>query len=884
MRSGKLFLRALLPAALATALLPVGNAPIAAKPVETVGGPHKDGSYLVPTRQVIHPAGDVVTYPGRPVDLAMTPDGRFLYAKDNRGVVAVDAKQWKVIQQLKEGGASLHGILVAPDGRRLYATDAGAKLREWEIADDGTLRLQRAISLDPRAYGCGLALSSDGTRLYVCQNRLNNLAVLDREKGEILQRIPTGIAPYAVRLSPDGHTAYVSNWGGRFARPGEETAPSAGTPVPVDDRGVAVSGSVSFLDLDQGKETAQIETGRHAADMALTDNGRLLYVANANDDTVSVVDTDAGKLRASILVRPEPDIPYGSASNALALSADERTLYVANGGNNAVAVVDVSGMVTASQQAKEENWSGWLVYGLKKGESAVRGFIPSGWYPGAITRNGETLFVANVKGYGSRDGDGRRVQNALGSFCRIPLPNQTALRRYTKQALNQSLVPRVLAAYQPARPGVRPTPVPERVGEPSVFKHVVFVIKENRTYDQVFGDMPQGNGDPSLVHFGREVTPNHHKIAENFVLLDNYYCNGVVSADGHSWCTEGNSTDHLEKAFGGFARSYTFGDDPLTYSSSGFIWDNVLARGLTFRNFGEFDNASVTPKGSWQEIYSDFTDNGKLDRFSFIQKIGVRRVREQTDPAFPGWNLGIPDVVRADVFLRDLKAHDADPSSEWYNFIIVYLPDDHTGGPPTPRAQVADNDLSLGRVLEGISKSRFWPETVLFCMEDDPQAGLDHVDGHRSLCLVASPYTRRGVVVHEFYTQTAVLHTIEQILGCKPMNQMDALSPLMTACFTNKPDFTPYAIAPNNIPLDEMPKKTALNGYARKLTQRVARIDLSQPGRKTSADDDALNRYLWHTVKGWKTPYPAQFAGYHGRGLKALGLVLDENAREEEDE
>jgi hypothetical protein len=371
------------------------------------------------------------------------------------------------------------------------------------------------------------------------------------------------------------------------------------------------------------------------------------------------------------------------------------------------------------------------------------------------------------------------------------------------------------------------------------------------------------------------VTPNQHKSAEDFVLLDNYYCNGVNSADGHSWCDEGNCTDHLEKAFGGFSRSYTFGDDPLTYSSTGFIWDNVMARGHTFHDFGEFGSARSVPPTSWKDIYDDFIAHGEVTRCKFMNTIGVERVKEHADPGYPGWDLGIPDVVRMGLFLRQFKECDADPNGNWYDFTIVYLPSDHTGGPPTPRAMVADNDLAVGRLVDAVSHSRIWPTTALFIIEDDPQAGLDHVDGHRSICLVASPYTRRHAVVSDFYNQCSVLHTMEEILGCPPMNQMDAMAPLMSACFTSKPDLTPYTAVPNEVPLDEMPVRKATTGYQQRLMDRVRQINFSKPDDQTPADEDALNRYIWHSTRGWNAPYPAKYAGAHGRGLAALGLALD---------
>jgi len=402
------------------------------------------------------------------------------------------------------------------------------------------------------------------------------------------------------------------------------------------------------------------------------------------------------------------------------------------------------------------------------------------------------------------------------------------------------------------------------------------VIKENRTYDQVFGDMGRGDSDPKLCLFGRAITPNHHALADEFVLLDNFYCNGVLSADGHSWVTEGNVTDHLEKAFGGFTRSYTFGDDPLTYSSSGFLWDDALARGLSVRNYGEMDYTGESPDVSYTQVWDDWRI--KAGKVTFKHSIGIENLRRYTSPDYPGWNMDIPDRVRADIFLREVMQFEK-PGKSLPNLTIVYLPNDHTTGTtpgdPTPSAYLADNDLALGRIVEGLSKTRFWPKTCIFVIEDDPQSGFDHVDGHRSLCLVVSPYTRRGgAVVSEFYNQTSVLHTIERILGLPPMNQMDALAPPMRTCFKDRPDARPYTCRS----VDEKvlgalnPPKTALSGRMRRLAEASAQ----QPfARFDAADEDMLNRALWHSVKGPDAAYPASLAGAHGRGLRARGLRPD---------
>lgn len=849
------------------------------EPTPKVGERDDGGATLVTTRQRIRAAGEVVEFGGRPVDLVVSPDGTLVFAKDNRGVVVLDAGEWSLKQQapFPEGGTSMHGIGVSKDGKAIWATSAADHLYEGAIGEDGALAWARTIRLPGpegkgASYPCGFVLTEDESIAYVALSRNNSVAEVNMATGEVVREIPVGVAPFDVVLGPDGASLYVSNWGGRRPLEGELTAPSSGTPVLVDERGVAKSGTVGKVDLTTGAMVAEIATGLHPSDLLLDAEAGRLYVANANSDTVGILDVSEGGFeeQAEILVRPDASLPFGSASNALALSDDGGTLYVANGGNNAVAVV-----------ALDDDRAG--------GE--VLGFIPAGWYPGALAIGpGGTLYVANVKGLGSRrepedPAKGRSVYSYLGTVQAVALPDQETLAEMTAQVIEDARVPQALRAWEreQVRADVSPRPVPERLGEPSVFEHIVYVIKENRTYDQVFGDLPQGEGDPNLCIFGREVTPNHHALAEQFVLLDNFYCNGVLSADGHSWVTEGNVTDHLEKAFGGFTRSYTFGDDPLTYSSTGFIWDNVLLHGLSFRNYGEMDYAKPVPEdATFTQVYEDFI-NG-TDEITFTQEIGIEMLRRYSSPTFPGWNMNIPDVLRADRFLKELA--EFEETGEFPEFSMIFLPQDHgsgtTPGMPTPSAHMADNDLAVGRLVEGISKSRFWPKTCIFVIEDDPQNGFDHIDGHRSICLVASPYTRRGEVISEFYNQTSVLHTMERMLGLPPMNQMDAMSPLMIDCFVEDPDLTPFEALPVTIPLDELNKPVSeLPPGQRKWAEASLEQDFEGFDR---ADEDTLNRILWHFAKGADTPYPAELAGAHGTGLKGRKLMHVEVEDDDDDD
>jgi DNA-binding beta-propeller fold protein YncE len=823
-------------------------------------GPLPSGAQVLPSTQILSITGRRLEFEGRPVDLALSPDGQTVFVKNMKSLLVVDAPSWTLSQTLEYpgSGASLHGIAVSRNGSRVYVTGSANELYEWQVASNGVVSFSRTISLPAGSDPCGVALSADGTKAYVCLSIKNALAEVNLATGVVGRQFKAGIAPWNVVLSPDDATACVSDWGGRFPAGADLAADSAGTKVVVDSRGVASSGVVSFVNLAKGVESAQIQTGLHPSDLALSHDGSALFVANANSDTVTAIDTQKREIREMIPIRPDPALPFGSESDGLALSPDGKTLFVANAGNNAIAVVELANP--------------------RRTNSMVKGFFPTDWYPGAIVVDKSFAYVANVKGLGSRNGQpaavSYRSSDSLGTVDRIPLPSGDALMKSTALVMENGRIGQIKNAFQPALGQRTPVPVPARIGEPSVFKHVLYILKENKTYDQMFGDISRGNGNPKLCIYPQTNTPNHHALALRYVLLDNFYCNGVNSADGHSWCTEGNTTDHLEKSFGGFVRSYTFGDDPLTYSSTGFIWNNILEHGLSFRNYGEFDYASVPSGASWRQIYADFTNGAHS--ITFAQNIGVASLRPYSSTNVPGWNLDIPDVVRAYGFIKELNA--AQANGQWATFHFLYLPNDHTGGKPSPQAQVADNDLALGRVVEAVTKSVFGSNTVIFVIEDDPQSGYDHVDGHRSLCLVISPYTKRAQTVSTFYNQAGVLHTMEQILGLPPMNQQDAMGPLMSDCFNQTPNFTPYSALPNQIDLVSG-NGIRLSSKARYYFRKVQKMDFSKPDR---IKEDAFNRYIWHSIKG-DARYPSEFVGGHGKGLKELGLLLAKPNKDDAD-
>lgn len=601
--------------------------------------------------------------------------------------------------------------------------------------------------------------------------------------------------------------------------------------------GIANNGTVSVIDLKLGKEIKSIEVGLHPNAMVFSPNKRFLYVACANSDLISVIDTKLEKVIEQISVRMEKDLPFGSAPNALAISKDGSKLYVANGTDNAICVINLY-------------------------DNSIIGYIPTGWYPGAILLDKQEnyLIVANTKGIGSRnlraDRPGYNTHGHMGTISVIPTPTNDQLNKMTAIVKENNSFESMMKELNNKKGSTGKVAIPSLPGQESHFKHVVYIIKENRTYDQVFGDMTQGNGDTSLVQFGREITPNHHKLAEEFVLMDNYYCSGVLSADGHQWTDEAYVTDYLEKFFGDFPRSYPYdGDDPLAYSPTGFIWDNVLRHNLTYRNYGEFVAGIVEPKGAtFTDVYQNFI-NGD-NKIKIRAKSNLPQMEPYTCPTYIGWPITVPDVYRASEFIRELK--DFEKNDNFPNFIIMILPNDHTSGTSpgyqTPSAAVADNDLALGQIVEAISHSKYWKETCIFVTEDDPQAGLDHVDGHRTVGFVISPYTKRHKVVSTNYTQINMFRTIENILGIPPLNQFDLAAEPMLDCFSNTPDFSPYNVLANNIPLDQInPELKRLSGDALFWAKKSLEQDLDDYDR---IDEDIFNRIIWHSVKGYDVPYP----------------------------
>ena len=847
-------------------------------------GRHGTNRVVTPVNQVLTPHGRQIDLPKmRPQGVALSPDGRRLAVSGKTSeLVIVDPASGRILQHValpsaldrepdpgvvspnilepdKKGQLSFTGLTYSPDGSRIFLANVNGDVKVFDVAKDGTVSAAFSIAL-PRATAprrtneipAGLTLSRDGRRLYVAFNLSNQLGEFDAATGRLLRTFDVGVAPYDVVLV--GEKAYVSNWGGRRPGTNDLTGPAGrGTKVRVDPvRFIANEGSVSVIHLSERQPTRDILVGLHSSALALHPGGRWLVCANAGSDNLSLIDTRTDTVVETIWTKQSPTDLFGASPNALAFDRTGRRLYVANGTQNALAVI-----------------------AFDPGESSLAGLIPVGWFPGAVafdTRR-DQICVANIKGLTPErravkgtTGRGFNSHQYYGSLSLVPVPGKRELARLSAVVWKNYRREQLQAAALPPRPGQPARPVPERIGEPSVFKHVVYIIKENRTYDQVLGDDPRGNGDSSLCIFGERITPNQHKLVRDFVLLDNTYCNGILSADGHQWSTTGFATDYMEKSFAGFPRSYPDGmgedeADALAYSPAGFIWDNVLKHGKTLRNYGEFAEPKVRwisgRKGTpdFLSCYRTWTGESNLVHFASAPMIESIRPHQPTN--YVGWEMNVPDQYRADFFIRELRQFET--NGQFPSMTIICLPNDHTSGTskgsPTPAACVADNDLAFGRIVEAISHSRFWKDTVIFAIEDDPQDGWDHVSGYRTTAYCISPYTRRGAVVKTQYNTTSLLRTMEQILGLPPMNQFDATATPMFDCFTDTPDFTPFTALKNNVPLDEMngdPKKIS-DPLLRKNALVSARLNFRQVD---AAPEDVLNRILWHAMKGSAAPYP----------------------------
>jgi len=733
-----------------------------------------------------------------------------------QGVQIVDRKSGAVVQTLPQIAAFL-GLAFAPDGKTLYASggnDDSIFVYRWngsEATADGRIDLVERPKPEPNAkpqnpegtqYPAGIAISKNGRLLYIAENLGDTLAVLNLDTKRVIQRMKTDRYPYTVVVDARGDV-YVSAWGdatlNRFRARADGTL----------------------------RRIARIVVGRHPSAMLV--RGTRLYVASASTDSISVVDTSTSKVVRTLNDAPPAGPREGSTPNALALSRDGSRLFVAEADNNAVAVFDVA--------------SGKLL-----------GRVPVEWYPSALAVDGSDLLVVNAKGRGT----GPNPKQAQPGM-KIPKGSHD----YTLGQIEGSLLS-IPTAIAPAKLASLTRRVAHANGWDATrdakryppFKHVIYIIKENRTYDQVLGDMKEGDGDPSLVFFPENVSPNHHALARRFGLFERFFVNAEVSASGHNWSTAAYSTDYLEKtmpsAYSTRGRSYDYegtnrdrvvdDDDDVNAPASGYLWDLAVRKKISLRDYGEFaGNGHNVPDAVGKEV------------------IGFRRaLRDTTSPDFPPFNMSIPDQTRADVWLREFRQYverGSLPALE-----IVRLPNDHTegasAGKPTPRAFMADNDLALGRIVDALSHSPFWRDTAIFVVEDDAQAGPDHVDSHRSVLLMISAWNRAGVV-HRFVNTTDVLATMEEILGLDSLSQFDHYGRPLRGLFADQPDLTPYDAMKPGVPLDEKNPESAQS-------KQSSLLDFSRPD---AIDDHTLNVILWKTIKG-DIPYPGPTRAAVGEMLR----------------
>ncbi|MCK5371503.1 MAG: bifunctional YncE family protein/alkaline phosphatase family protein [Cyclobacteriaceae bacterium] len=765
------------------------------------------------SKRVLLPDGWSLTPPANSMDLGDFPmnlvlsSSRRLAAVTNNGrsiqtLMLFDTQNEKLLDQI-EISKSWFGLKFSEDEKRLYASGGNDNMiRIYEI-NNNKLTMKDSLVLGPpwpvKISPTGLELNESAHELYTVTKEDSALYIINIEN-HTFEKIALPTEGYTCLLGKQRDELYISLWGG---------------------------GKVAVFDLKAHEIADYIEVESHPNDMVITGDGRYLYVANANSNSVSVIDLTQRKVVENIGTALFPDAPAGSTPNGLALSSDESRLYIANANNNCLAVFDVS----------------------EKGEGKGLGFIPTGWYPTSVKVAGHKILVANGKGERSLPNpkgpnpylpmhDSTQYIGRLfkGTLSIIPVPDENDLNTYSKLVYSNTPYNKKVDKIPEGNP------IPVNIDGQSPIKHVFYVIKENRTYDQVFGDIPSGNGDPNLCLFSEEITPNHHKLATEFVLFDNFYVNAEVSADGHNWTMAAYATDFVEKtwptSYGQRGGNYDYeGSREIAFPEKGYLWDYCQRAGISYRSYAEFIGSNGAQLESLKGHY---------------------------DADFPVYNLAVMDTLRFHKWSQDfdsLLSIDQVPQ-----FNTIRLPNDHTSGAklgmPTPKSQVADNDLALGKLVEKISHSSIWDTSVIFVLEDDAQNGPDHVDAHRSILLVISPYAKRKFVDHTMYTTASVLHTMELILGLPPMSQYDAAATPFYKSFTSTPDLTPYECLANTWPLDEM------NTERNKLSEMSEEFNLET---EDAAPDIAFNQVIWKTVKGIDSEMPPPNRGAFVRLVEETG-------------
>ncbi len=787
---------------------------------------------LLPNQWYLDPVGDDRPLGLFPMNMQFSPDGQFL------AIVHCGAGEHEIMVFRTDGNVLIgkivlpniyYGLAFSPDGSRLFVSGGEDEVVHIFDFSEGYLSNPKSIRIAPekeRHVPCGIEVSPDGAWIAVTETWGNAVGVWNVETGDRRWRHDFGTEsrPYDCAYSPDGARLYVSLWGqAKIAM------------IPLEGAGFG--------------EPVFVATGDHPNELLLSADGSRLFVANANVNTVSVIDTAAMRVTETLNTALYPDALEGSTPNSLAASPDGRRLFIANADNNSIAVFDIA----------------------EAGDSRSLGAIPVGWYPTSVrvSVDGGTIYVANGKGFSSnanprgpnpymRD-DIRRTyeQHAKlmepGTLSIVPMPSDDQFPALTARVRACSPYRQDKTPADVPKPG---SPIPARVGEKSPIKHCIYIIKENRTYDQVLGDMSEGQGDPALCLFPEKYTPNHHALAREYVLLDNFYVESQVSADGHEWSTGAYATDFVQKtwptSYGGHGLTYpSEGRWPIAYPEAGYIWDKCKEAGVSYFSFGEFvDNPERKEAEPGQEQIGTI-EIGDLETHFEPATTPVKTLEGHFDPYFNGWDLGYPDVERAKRFISEFNRMQNEGSLP--QFMIVRLPNDHTAGTDkdsyTPRSLVADNDLALGMIVEAVSNSRIWPETAIFVVEDDAQNGPDHIDAHRTVALAISPYTRGRGVDRTMYSTASMLRTMELILGLQPMSQYDAGALPMYNTFQAKADTSAYACRPVSEAM-----RTVRNDPDAWGTDLSAKLDFE---KEDAADNVLFNEIIWRSIKGANNPMPA---------------------------
>jgi YVTN family beta-propeller protein len=808
---------------------------------------------VVTTRQALSPAGVQAVVRGRVYGVAFGESSDEILLSTDRAYYRFNWKSNTILTRHDwDGIEGMQSLSYDPAGHQALTVVAVDRksgrapgLVLFAIRNGSTTRLLADFS----AYTSGsFTVASHAHLAVIPLTYENRLAVIDLHRQQLIGKFPTGVAPFGAAVNSAGTTAYVTNWGGRqahtsdlIASTGNEPLRELGDPrrkpdsVVIDSRGIAATGTVSRVNISSKTESAEIAVGLGPTAIVWDEVRNRLYVANSNDDSLSIIDTSTDKVVGTIALQPFAQPAKGVAPTALALTSDGKILFVACGGINAVALLNTA-------------------------TGTIDGLVPTGWYPAslALSGDGKYLAVGTLFGVGAgakQETSKRSVFAERGTVHIIELPLAAQLANYTTAVAENNHVP-LRRSQEPVQARqVTPLSIPARFGEPSPIKHVVFIVKENRTYDQVLGDMKKGNGDPSLVMYGEDVTPNHHRLADQFVLLDNFYATSRISADGHQWLTQANETAYA--MWPGYeGRSYPFdGTDPISYSKGGFIWDLAQAHQKTVRVYGEFTPAMNIALDRRREYLNRSRQGGNFAS-EFQHHSPIPPLERIMAHNYPGYTNAVPDQVRAQILLSDLKSWEENGSMP--DLALVQLNCDHTVGTTpgisTPKAMVADNDLALGRVVEALSRSRFWPKMAVFVVEDDAQDGVDHVDGHRTVALAISPYTRRRGVDSTFYSHQSILKSIELILGLPTLSLFDLIANDMRNAFTTVPDLTPYrSVEPEQSLFEENSSTAQLHRAERNGAIASSRMHFEIPD---AAPEVTLNQILWHNARGWNVPYP----------------------------